>query len=63
MNENQESPKAQAHALINTLPDDMKWDDLIEAVYARQAIDKGLADSRLGRTLTPEQVRARFARK
>jgi len=36
------------------------WDDLMQEIYVRQAIEAGLADSQAGRTTDVEQVRSRF---
>lgn len=52
--------KEEARHLIEKLPDDATWDDLMAEIYARQAIEAGLEDSREGRTVTVEEVRARF---
>ena len=52
--------KAEAQKLIEKLPDDSTWDDLMREIYVRQAIESGLADSQSGRTTDVEQVRAKF---
>jgi predicted transcriptional regulator len=52
--------KAEAQKLIEKLPDDSTWDDLMREIYVRQAIESGLADSQAGRTTDVEQVRAEF---
>lgn len=52
--------KAEAQKLIDKLPDDSTWDDLMREIYVRQAIESGLADSQAGRTTDVEQVRAEF---
>ncbi|MFB3923913.1 MAG: hypothetical protein ACE145_19500 [Terriglobia bacterium] len=55
--------KAEARKLIEKLPDDSTWDDLMREIYVRQAIESGLADSQAGRTTDVEQVRAEFGLK
>lgn len=52
--------KQEAQRLIEKLPEDATWDDLMYEIYVRQAIEAGLADSEMGRTLAVKEVRARF---
>jgi hypothetical protein len=52
--------KDQARALVDELPENSTWDDLIHEIYVRQAIETGLADSQAGLTTDVEQVRAEF---
>jgi hypothetical protein len=52
--------KNEARNLVDELPDDASWDDLMYSIYARQAIEAGLADSEAGRALDVKDVRARF---
>jgi predicted transcriptional regulator len=47
----------EAHELVNRLPENATWDDLIEEIYVRQVIEQGLADSQAGRTTDVEEVR------
>lgn len=58
--------KAEAHRLIDGLPETASWDDLAYEVYVRQAIESGLADVAAGRVGEHEEalarVRARCAR-
>jgi len=37
--------KQKARNLIDKLPDNSTWDDLMYEIYVRQAIEAGLADS------------------
>ncbi|HZH29634.1 MAG TPA: hypothetical protein VEY11_02490 [Pyrinomonadaceae bacterium] len=55
-----EKVKDEARRLIERLPDDATWDDLMHEIYVRQAIEAGLEDSRAGRMSDIEEVRARF---
>ena len=41
--------KLEAHTLIDNLSDEATWDDLMQKIYVRQAIESGLSDSRAGR--------------
>ena len=52
--------KEEAHRLLDTLPEDSTWDDLMERIYVRQAVEAGLRDSDAGRTTPVEEVRKRF---
>lgn len=54
------SIKEEARRLVEQLPENFTWDDLMHEIYVRQAIEAGLADSRAGRTTDLEQVRSRF---
>ena len=54
------SIKTEAQKLVNQLPEDASWDDLMYEVYVRQAIEAGLRDSEAGRTLDVKDVRAKF---
>ena len=52
--------KEEAHALVEKLPENATWDDLMEEIYVRQAIERGLADSEAGRTRSVEDVRSKY---
>ncbi len=52
--------KAEARKLVEKLPDNSTWDDLMHEVYVRQAIESGLADSKAGRTRDVKEVRKEF---
>ena len=52
--------KSEAHRLIDTLPDDATWDDVMYRVYVRQCINAGVEDADAGRVADVEEVRRRF---
>ncbi len=52
--------KEEAQRLLEKLPDDITWDDLMHEIYVRQAIEAGLADSEAGRVTDVESVRENF---
>jgi predicted transcriptional regulator len=52
--------KEEAKRLIEKLPDDITWDDLMHEIYVRQAIEAGLADSEAGKLTDVAEVRSRF---
>lgn len=52
--------KEEAHRLIERMPQNATWDDLMHEIYVREAIERGLADSKAGRTKDVQEVRAKF---
>jgi len=52
--------KEEAQRLIEKLPENITWDDLMHEIYVRQAIEAGLADSEVGCVKEVEQVREEF---
>ena len=52
--------KQQAYHLLEKLPENATWDDLMYEIYVRQAIEAGLEDSEAGRTVDVKDVRAKF---
>ena len=52
--------KEEAHRLIDTLPDEATWDDVMYRLYVRQSVEQGLADSDADRVTPVEDVRARL---
>ena len=54
------SIKSEAHRLVELLPDDATWEDLMYEIYVKQAIEAGLRDSEAGRMVDLKEVRARF---
>jgi hypothetical protein len=54
------SVKDEARRLVEKLPDDASWDDLMHEIYVRQAIEAGLEDSHAGKLNSLEDVRAKL---
>ena len=52
--------KDEAHRMIDRLPSNATWDDLMREIYVREAIERGLADSKEGRTVDVKEVRAKY---
>ena len=52
--------KDEAHRLVENLPVDATWEDLMYLIYVRQAIVAGLDDSDAGRTIDVKEVRDRL---
>ncbi|MFM6055499.1 MAG: hypothetical protein ACKPA7_28420 [Sphaerospermopsis kisseleviana] len=54
------SIKEKARSLIDKLPENSTWDDLMHEIYVRQAIESGLNDSEAGNVVSVEEVRSKF---
>lgn len=52
--------KDEAHRLVDTLPEEATWEDLMYRLYVREAVEQGLADSAAGRVMPVSDVRARL---
>jgi len=52
--------KEEARRIIDKLPENSTWDDLMHEIYVHQSIEKGLFDSQQGRTTSVEDVREKF---
>ena len=52
--------KDEAHNLVDKLPEQSTWDDLIHEIYVRQAVERGLEDSNAGRTKEVCEVRRAY---
>jgi hypothetical protein len=57
---NVRSIKEEAKRLLENLPDDLTWDDLMHEIYVRQSIEAGLTDSKAGKSVEVAEVRERF---
>jgi predicted transcriptional regulator len=57
---NSSTIKNEAHRIVDDLPEDASWEDLIYRIYVRQSIEAGLADVNAGRVETVEEVRRSF---
>jgi hypothetical protein len=54
------SLRDEAIRLVEGLPANFTWDDLMHEIYVRQAIEAGLEASRNGRIVPLEEARARL---
>ncbi|HVX83733.1 MAG TPA: hypothetical protein VH253_02865 [Phycisphaerae bacterium] len=52
--------REEAKRLVEKLPADSTWDDLMHEIYVRQAIESGLTDSREGRLADVKDVRKKY---
>lgn len=54
--------KSEALELIQKLPDEVTTDAIMEELYFKQQIDKGLRDVAEGRVITHQELKERIAR-
>ena len=52
--------KIQTDQLIEALPEDTSWEDLIYSIYVRKKIDKGLEDVREESTYSSDEIRKKL---
>lgn len=52
--------KGEAQRLLDQLPDDATWDDLLYQIYVRQSVEAGREDVTAGRVVSVEEVRRRL---
>ena len=52
--------KDEARRLVDQLPDDATWDDVLYQIYVRQSVERGLADIQNGRIISSDEVRRRL---
>ena len=52
--------KDQAHMLVDKMPDNSTWGDLMHEIYVREAIEQGFADSKAGRTKDVKEIREKY---
>ncbi len=52
------TPKQAARQILDHLPDQASWDDIMYELYVKEKIETGLADIESGRTIPHDQVKA-----
>lgn len=52
--------KDEAHKIIDRMPPNATWDDLIHEIYVHETVEHGLADSKASRTKDVKDVRAKY---
>lgn len=50
--------KEEARKLIDKLPENSTWDDLMYQIYVRQTVEAGLADSKASNIISVQEVRS-----
>lgn len=52
--------KEEAHRIIDRLPSNATWDDLMHEIYVREVIERCLADSNAGKTKSVQEIREKY---
>ena len=52
--------REEAHKLIDRMPPDATWEDLLREIRVRDIIEKGLADSEAGRFHPLDKVSGKY---
>ena len=52
--------KEEAYKIIDRMPTNATWDDLMHEIYVRELIERGLAESNAGQTLSVMEIRAGY---
>jgi hypothetical protein len=55
--------KENAKMLINSLPDDSTWDDIMYELYVKQKIEKGLKEIKFGKIISHSDVKRTLGKK
>lgn len=55
--------KREAQRLVEQLPEQASWDDLMYEIYVRQAVERGIADADAGRVVSHDEAMARLGLK
>lgn len=52
--------REEARKIVESLPDNATWDDLMYEIYVRQSVEEGVADGDAGRVISVEDLRESF---
>ena len=52
--------KDEAHRLVDRLPEQATWDDLMYEIYVRQSVEAGVRDSEANRVTDTDSIRKSF---
>ncbi len=55
-----DSIKTEAHRIVDSLPDGATWEDLMERLCVREAVEQGYRESEKGLGRSVEDVRESF---
>ena len=55
--------REEAKKLIDNLPDQASWDDLMYEMYVRKKIDEGIKAANEGKLISHKDVKKRFVQK
>jgi predicted transcriptional regulator len=54
------SIKDEARRIVESLPENATWEELMYRLYVREAIEAGIADADAGRVVAAAEVRAEY---
>ena len=57
-----QSIKEKIHQILKNLPPEADCDDIMEAIFIRQKIDKGIKQLNNGESISHEEMKARMAK-
>ena len=60
MSEASATIKAEAHRIVDQLPENASWEDLVYRIYVRQSIEAGIRDAEAGHVESVADVRRSF---
>lgn len=52
--------KKELENMVQDLPENAQWEDVMYKIYVWQSIEQGLKDSRAGRSLTHEEIKKKY---
>ena len=55
--------REEAKKLLDKLPDEASWDDVMYEIYAIKKIEQGIAAAGQGKLVSHEEVKKRFLKK
>lgn len=54
------APKTQIKKIVDTLPEDSSYDEILRELAFHKMIEKGLKDSKTGKTISNEDMKKRI---
>ena len=57
-----QSIKEKIHQILEKLPPEADYDDIMEAIFVQQKIDKGIKQLDNGESISHEEMKARMAK-
>ena len=54
------APKVSAKKVIDSLPDDSSYEEILKEIAFNRMIERGLKDSKNGKTITNEEMKHRI---
>ena len=54
--------KEEIRRMLDTLPDDVSWEDIQYSIYVRERIERGLREADEGKVIDQEEIESRMKR-